>query len=222
MVTIEVFHAEASAREQRWRLCLTPNRPLDDSATFFWLLLLAIAPLFFALVLAVAGFWPVLPFAGLEIAVLAYGLFQTANRNDQMQFVEVGDEQIVIAKFNSTRRWYERLQSAASNFWQPAPSQASAAATLVETVSRREPTSKVTLRRAWTQTELLRSRYRWHPSRLMIVSHGKHTEIGGFLTEGERRELHLRLQSILASPDSTVSTSDLVSIVPKAGQILSN
>ncbi len=38
----------------------------------------------------------------------------------------------------------------------------------------------------WVRVQLLRSRYRHHPTRLFIGSHGQAVELGRFLTDGER------------------------------------
>lgn len=45
------------------------------------------------------------------------------------------------------------------------------------------------LSRAWLQILLLPPRFRWYPTRLVIRSHGKQVELGGFLNEDERRQL---------------------------------
>ncbi len=47
--------------------------------------------------------------------------------------------------------------------------------------------------RYWTRVELRRGVHRWHPSRLLIGSHGKRVEIGGCMTESERRALGKQL-----------------------------
>ncbi len=45
------------------------------------------------------------------------------------------------------------------------------------------------LSRAWLQIQLLPPRFRWYPTRLVIRSHGKQVELGGFLNEDERQQL---------------------------------
>ena len=45
------------------------------------------------------------------------------------------------------------------------------------------------LSRAWLQIRLLPPRFRWYPTRLVIRSHGKQVELGGFLNEDERQQL---------------------------------
>ena len=54
---------------------------------------------------------------------------------------------------------------------------------------RRRIRERTELQRAWLQIRLLRSRLRWYPTRLVLRSHGKEVELGGFLNEQERRRL---------------------------------
>ena len=53
------------------------------------------------------------------------------------------------------------------------------------------------LSRAWLQIRLLPPRIRWYPTRLVIRSHGKEVELGGFLNEDERRQLAGELRSAI-------------------------
>jgi uncharacterized membrane protein len=53
------------------------------------------------------------------------------------------------------------------------------------------------LQRAWAQIRLLRSGIRWYPSRLVIRSHGKAVELGGFLNEEERHKLAEELHGVI-------------------------
>jgi uncharacterized membrane protein len=45
-----------------------------------------------------AGFWPVLPFAGLEIGLLTYALWWTSARARQMEVVDVGEQHVAVEK----------------------------------------------------------------------------------------------------------------------------
>ena len=54
---------------------------------------------------------------------------------------------------------------------------------------RRRIRERLELQRAWAQIRLLPPRIRWYPTRLVIRSHGKEVELGGFLNEDERRQL---------------------------------
>jgi uncharacterized membrane protein len=49
--------------------------------------------------------------------------------------------------------------------------------------------SKTCLQRCWAQVKLVPARHHWYPSRLMIRSHGKVTEIGSFLADDEKQHL---------------------------------
>ena len=51
---------------------------------------------------------------------------------------------------------------------------------------RREIESRIELNRFWVTVDLQSSRYRYHPSKLLIVSKGETVELGRFLTDAER------------------------------------
>lgn len=51
------------------------------------------------------------------------------------------------------------------------------------------PETREVFKRPWTKLILERSWNSWYPSRLIIRSRGRHTEIGEFLNEEERRGL---------------------------------
>jgi uncharacterized membrane protein len=57
----------------------------------------------------------------------------------------------------------------------------------------REQHERVVFPRHWAQVKLRRADTHLHPSRLTIESHGRSYEVGGFLTEEERRALAGRL-----------------------------
>jgi uncharacterized membrane protein len=62
----------------------------------------------------------------------------------------------------------------------------------VETLERTHR-ERVVFPRHWAQVKLRRADTHLHPSRLTIESHGRSCEVGGFLTEEERRALAGRL-----------------------------
>ena len=62
----------------------------------------------------------------------------------------------------------------------------------VET-SQRKHYERIVFPRHWAQVKLRRADTHLHPSRLTIESHGRSYEVGGFLTEEERRALAGRL-----------------------------
>jgi uncharacterized membrane protein len=53
--------------------------------------------------------------------------------------------------------------------------------------------------RHWARVRLHAPHAALHPSRLLLESHGRVCEVGGFLTEGERRSLATRLQQLVGN-----------------------
>ena len=108
-------------------------------------------------VMALRGWWPVLPFAGLEMLLLGAVLWHSLRRRDRGEVITVTDELIEI---NSQ-------------------------------VARKQ---SIVFPRHWAQVKLRRAASPLHPSRLLIVSHGRSFEVGSFLTEEDRRDLAGRLR----------------------------
>ena len=80
------------------RFVIRPNRsltPLQQKAFFAFMcvVVLGIAGAF-----AARGFWPVLPFAGLEIAVLAYALWHCARAGALVEVISVAPDRIAVDK----------------------------------------------------------------------------------------------------------------------------
>ena len=68
---------------------------------------------------------------------------------------------------------------------------------------RRHVRQRWELQRAWAQIRLLPPRIRWYPTRLVIRSHGKEVELGGFLNEQEREHLAAELQQAIDDSGGT-------------------
>lgn len=119
--------------------------------------------------LALRGFWPVVPFAGLELFALGLALGLSMKRGRYRECVSVYDDRIVIER--GAGKIEERLE----------------------------------LPRHWTRVELVRARWRGHPSRLLLRCHDKSWEVGKVLTETERQSLRLRLIE-LTSGNKTFAT----------------
>lgn len=109
---------------------------------------------------AAQGLWPVLPFAGLEMAVLGWALGASLRRRRCTQTITVTDREIRVVTRNG-----KGSRSAA-------------------------------FPRHWARVRLVGAPG-WQPSRLVIESHGRTVEVGGLLTEEERRDLHARLQRVV-------------------------
>ena len=142
------------------RIELLPNCSLSVRGAWFFFGTVAAATLTFALYFVAQGFWPVLPWAGLELALLGWALWATMRRRRWTQTITVTPDHVEIT--TRGRRGEDRFVF--SRHW-----------------------AAVTLRRA----------HGWHPSRLLVESHGKTLEVGGFLTEEERRALHRRLAELI-------------------------
>lgn len=141
-------------------ILVAPNCSLTtrEAGTFFGMACagsFAIAGMF-----AANGLWPVLPFAGLEMAVLAWALRSSLRRGRCTQTITLTDTEVRVV----TR--------------DPAGDQQAA------------------FPRHWARARLVSS-HGWHPSRLLIESHGRACEVGRLLTEEERRGLHLRLARLV-------------------------
>lgn len=55
--------------------------------------------------------------------------------------------------------------------------------------------------RGWTTIRLQSSRVRWYPTRLVIGSHGKEVQLGGFLNDSERVQLAGELRRAVSPGD---------------------
>lgn len=115
---------------------------------------------------AAKGLWPVLPFAGLEMAVLGWALGSSLQRRRCTQTITVTERDVGVVT-----RDRGGLHSA-------------------------------TFPRHWTRVRLIHA-CGWHPSRLVIESHGRACEVGGLLTDDERRGLHARLRQLVGTVDQS-------------------
>lgn len=107
--------------------------------------------------LAMRGLWPVLPFAGLEMLVLAWALKISMRRRFCSQTIRLTDDRVLVETRNGAR------------------------------------IQRIEFTRHWARVKLRDAEFRLHPSRLLIESHGRTCEIGGFLNEEERRALAVQL-----------------------------
>lgn len=86
------------------RIEIAPNCSLTvRGARFFFGTLCAVS---FAIagLLATRGFWPVLPFAGLEMAVLAWALHASLRRRFQRQIITLSEHEVAVEARNGDRR----------------------------------------------------------------------------------------------------------------------
>ncbi|HTY48786.1 MAG TPA: DUF2244 domain-containing protein [Steroidobacteraceae bacterium] len=111
--------------------------------------------------LALLGYWPILPFAGMEMVLLGWALRASLGRRHCRQTITVSERQVQVLSRDTGREVC------------------------------------IEFPRHWAQVKLRRPVSRLHPSRLLIESHGRTCEVGGFLTEAERRGLAERLSRLI-------------------------
>ncbi len=78
---------------------ITPNRSMDRrQATWF---VIGVAGVTFAVAGSLAlsyGAWPILPFAGLEVALLAYAVYHVQARCENRELVVLGDSHVDVTR----------------------------------------------------------------------------------------------------------------------------
>ena len=149
--------------EHNWRFVIRPNRSLTWRQTQIAFAVLATVCLTIAGAFALIGFWPVLPFAGLELLAVGAGMYLCALGGRKTEVVRVSRDMIAVEK------------------------------------GREECTERWEFQRAWTTIRLQYSRVRWYPTRLVIGSHGREVQLGGFLTDSERARLAGDLRRAMSS-----------------------
>jgi uncharacterized membrane protein len=158
---------DASTRAEQdavfYRVELRPNCALTVATAALFFGSLCVVSFTIAGLFALQGFWPVFPFAGLEMLVLGWALWISLRARFVRQCIGISQHEVVIEL--RTRTTEERFVF--PRHW-----------------------AKVTLRASYTAL---------HPSRLLIESHGRACEIGGFLTEEERRALAARLKQVIGA-----------------------
>lgn len=118
----------ATTREEHARcFVLRPNMGLYWRTTVRAYILIVIASLTVAISFALAGFWPILPFAGMELLALGAALYVTARRGRYREVVRVGDRRIEIEKgyrgpeqaWVFERAWSEVVLDPPEHHWYP-------------------------------------------------------------------------------------------------------
>jgi uncharacterized membrane protein len=91
----------------------TPNRSLGLDARRWVLVAIAVNTLGIATFVAALGAWPVLPFAGLEVALVAVAFHVLGRHDADYERLEVGEHAVVyearygrdVARFEANRAW---------------------------------------------------------------------------------------------------------------------
>ena len=86
------------------RIEICPNCSLSVRGARLFFVAACIAPFGIAGFLALRGFWPILPFAGLEMALLAWALAVCLERRFHSQTITVTEDDVHIERARSEHR----------------------------------------------------------------------------------------------------------------------
>ena len=79
------------------RIVLAPHCSMTVRGAMIFFALMCVSSFGVAGVVAAQGFWPVLPFAGLEMALLGWALHRSMQRRRHRQTIVVSDDEVLIA-----------------------------------------------------------------------------------------------------------------------------
>jgi uncharacterized membrane protein len=77
-------------------ITLTPNRSADWQDIKRWLLLLSLPAIIIAIGWLAIGIWIILPFAGLEIALLSYFMYKVCYHNYRVEQITINNRQVTL------------------------------------------------------------------------------------------------------------------------------
>lgn len=86
---------------QERRIVIAPNCSLNGRETAMFLVAVGGVSLAVALVFAVMGFWPILPFAGAEVALLVWATLCSQRRGRYREVVTVGESEVTLERGHS-------------------------------------------------------------------------------------------------------------------------
>ena len=89
----------------KYRLELIPNCSLTPRGARIFVGSVAALTFGVALFFALQGFWPVLPFAGLEVALLTWAVRASRRKGSQREVILVSDENVVIERRGPGGSW---------------------------------------------------------------------------------------------------------------------
>jgi uncharacterized membrane protein len=90
------------------RFELSPNASLTESAALVFFGLVAGVSLSVAGLFVAQGYWPVLPFAGAELALLGWALWRTLARSRDREWITLDDGRVVLERRHG--RAHERIE----------------------------------------------------------------------------------------------------------------
>ena len=90
------LYAEAAGQSSEHRIVLAPNCSLTPRGARLFVGSLAALTFGVAGACALAGLWPVLPFAGLEVGLLAWAVQASLRRGAEREVIVVSEECVVV------------------------------------------------------------------------------------------------------------------------------
>jgi uncharacterized membrane protein len=105
---------------------IVPNRSLTVRSAAAFYLSIVVTPLAVAFCFAMAGFWPILTIAGIEVLVLGAALWWTLRKTTARELIEIDERNVLIRKnapghneeHEFSRYWTQvRLIKPASKLW---------------------------------------------------------------------------------------------------------
>lgn len=153
------------------RVVIRPNRSLSWRQSLIFLGLISIPLVLISVVLAVQGFWLILPFAGLELAALYACIYLVSHACRRCEVVSISDSMVTVEKGRDRGRGN----------------------------TSGGPQHRIEFARGWVRVELTKAVGRLHPSRLWIGASGRRVEIGDFLVDEEKVALAVKLRRWLAA-----------------------
>ena len=166
MVTCDSF---PDSKERR--VVIRPNRSLSWRQSMMFLAAIAVPLLLISGVLAMRGFWLVLPFAGLELAILFGCFYLVSHASRRCEVVSIGETVVTVEKGRERGRHTDRGG----------------------------PDERTEFARGWVRVELSKEAGHWYPRRLWIGASGRRVEIGEFLVDDEKADLAAELQRLLSA-----------------------
>ncbi len=91
----------------RWRYILRPNRSASWTEIKLFFALVAGVSVAIAATFTLLGFWPVLPFAGLELALLWVCLCHNAARGRETEVIDIDEHKVAVQRGRDKplKRW---------------------------------------------------------------------------------------------------------------------
>ncbi|MCG8671253.1 MAG: DUF2244 domain-containing protein [Pseudomonadales bacterium] len=85
-------------RDQNGYIILRPNLSESWQTTVLFFGFVGLVPLVIAVGFALLGFWPILPFAGLEVAVLAWAVARVRRLASQQEVIRFSDDTVALER----------------------------------------------------------------------------------------------------------------------------